>query len=547
MDKNCRITGTQFKVTEQDKKFYEKMGVPTPTLSPDERQLRRMSWRNERNLHHRKCDLCSKQIISIYPALTPYTVYCHECWWSDKWDAMNFGRDFDFNRSFFEQMNELIISVPRLALFQRNNQNCEYTNYTENNRDCYLCIDSARSQNIYYSKWMINDQDCSDSYNVEDSQLCYEDLYQVGGYMNIFNFFSDFSTESAFLYGSTNCKNCFMCFNQHRKEYMIRNKQVSKEEYENFMQSIDLGSYKQLESFKKEYIEMIDKAPKRTLQIMSEDSVGDCMFKCKNVTESFDLIQSRDCRYCYESGHLTDCFDVYESAFDCERQYECHGCNRGKFLRFCNSSHDLSESDYADHCHNSSNLFASSGLRRKQYCILNKQYTKEEYEQVSQRIIEHMKSTKEWGEFFPSWMSPFAYNESIAIEYYLLDKTSALARGYKWRDEDNASGYQGQIHQLPDNIKDAPEDIGKKILKCEVSGKLYKIIPQEFALLKKLGIALPRRSPQQRYKDRLQLVNHRRLWDWQCKDCKKKMRAPYLPESGQNVYCQDCFLKLKYD
>ena len=29
-----------------------------------------------------------------------------------------------------------------------------------------------------------------------------------------------------------------------------------------------------------------------------------------------------------------------------------------------------------------------------------------------------MKKTGEWGEFFPSSISPFGYNETVAMEYY---------------------------------------------------------------------------------------------------------------------------------
>jgi hypothetical protein len=542
LQKTCRFSETVFQVDEQDQSFYESMGVPVPTLCPDERQRRRMSWRNERNLYRRQCDACQKMLISIYREDSPFTVYCNACWWSDDWDAMSFGQEIDFSRPFFEQMRELMLKVPRLALYQKNSENSDYTNHSENNRDCYLCVDTAKSQHVFHSKWIIHCQDCSDCYNLEDAQLCYESQYQVSGYNNRFNFFADFSQESQFLYSGKNCQNVFMSSVLNRAQYVIRNQQVTKEDYETFMAEVDLGSYTQLSRYYSEYIELIRQAPKRPLLIMTEDCVGDCLYKCKNVRDSFDVIESRDCRYCYESGHMVDCYDVYELAFECERQYECHGCNRGKFLVGCNVSYDLHDSFYADMCHNSGDLFGCVGLRRKQYVILNKQYSKEAYLELVARLKIHMQETGEWGEFFPTWMSPFAYNETIAQEYYPLSKDEASARGYAWLDDrqsvsPNASGYA-----LPDHIKDTPDEVCEQVLICEVTGKPYKIIPQELALHRKLNVALPRRCPQQRYLDRLALRNPRRLWDWDCVSCQSPFRAPYDPSTAQGVYCQDCFV-----
>ncbi|USN57480.1 MAG: hypothetical protein H6766_03435 [Candidatus Peribacteria bacterium] len=73
---------------------------------------------------------------------------------------------------------------------------------------------------------------------------------------------------------------------------------------------------------------------------------------------------------------------------------------------------------YSFNCDSSSHLFGCIGLRNKSYCIFNKQYTKEEYNALVPKIIEHMKQTGEWGEFFHPSLSPFGYNETVANEYY---------------------------------------------------------------------------------------------------------------------------------
>lgn len=51
---------------------------------------------------------------------------------------------------------------------------------------------------------------------------------------------------------------------------------------------------------------------------------------------------------------------------------------------------------YSTFCYHSSYLFLCSGLRNASYCILNRQYTKEEYELLVPKIIEKMIQDKEW-------------------------------------------------------------------------------------------------------------------------------------------------------
>lgn len=142
--KSCLHCQQTFAITDRDMAFYEKISptfngekceIPTPTLCPDCRQRRRLSFRNERNLYKRKCDASGKDIISIYKpsqanpsALSGtslsqgrtnkeqqgYKVYDQKIRRSDARDPMSYGRDFDFSRNFTEQFGELMRDVPKL-------------------------------------------------------------------------------------------------------------------------------------------------------------------------------------------------------------------------------------------------------------------------------------------------------------------------------------------------------------------------------------------------------------------------------------------------
>ena len=84
---------------------------------------------------------------------------------------------------------------------------------------------------------------------------------------------------------------------------------------------------------------------------------------------------------------------------------------------------------------NVSDLFGCVGVNsNKGYCVLNKQYAKEEYEELVPRIIEHMKKTGEWGKPLPPEVSPFGYNDTSAQDFFPTTREQALADGFPWTD-----------------------------------------------------------------------------------------------------------------
>ena len=79
--RTCKKCEKDFLIIVQEQKFYKKKDLPWPENSPECRQKRRLSLRNERNLYKRTCDKCKKDIISTYPPDSKYIVYCQECFW----------------------------------------------------------------------------------------------------------------------------------------------------------------------------------------------------------------------------------------------------------------------------------------------------------------------------------------------------------------------------------------------------------------------------------------------------------------------------------
>jgi len=188
-------------------------------------------------------------------------------------------------------------------------------------------------------------------------------------------------------------------------------------------------------------------------------------------------------------------------------------------------------------------------MNKKEYCILNKQYTKEEYERLVPKIIEQMQERGEWGQFFPRETSPFGYNESLVNHVFPLSREEALSQGWPWCDYESPAPTAMKTipaEQLPDSIDDIPDDVLEWAIVCEVTQKPFKIIPQELQFYRQMGLPLPRRHPDQRHLDRFELRNPQKLWQRKCDKCQRTIQTSYPPERPEKVFCEQCYLSEVY-
>jgi hypothetical protein len=279
----------------------------------------------------------------------------------------------------------------------------------------------------------------------------------------------------------------------------------------------------------------------------NENVTGDHISNCKNVQECFDVTGDEDCKYCVWLHQSKNCFDCYGWGLTGELGLENHLTGNGFYnVQFSESCwNNVSNLLYCRYClDTSSNLFGCIGLRHKEYCILNKQYTKEEYEKIVPKLIGHMRRTGEWGQFFPHHMSPYGYNETVAQEYFPLSEQEISTLGWNWRKEIyEVPKVEKTVpgSQLPDSISDIPDEILRWAVTCEVTGKPFRITPQELAFYRETGVMVPRRCFDQRHKERMAKRTPRSLWNRQCGKCKKPLSASYSPDRLEIVYCDECF------
>lgn len=557
MNKTCDSCKEQFIVSNEQTAMLKRLSpviagkvipLPLPTHCPACRQQRRIAFRNDSNYYKNTCSSCKKQVISIYSPDKGYPVLCHECFWSDKWSALQSGRIFDFSKSFAEQFQELKKVIPRLCIFNTQSENSDYTVHSSRNKNCYMCSSLIDDENVYFSDFIFHCLDCIDCFSCERMELCSscifsEDCYNGDWLKLCFNL-----TDAMFCIDCKGGSRLLGCVGKRNASNQILNESVTPVEFDKTRQRL-LTDSKYRQEFQKqvETLRLTIPVP-HIWEIGSENCTGNYLFHCKNTEHSYNAKYFEDCLYAYEGHRNTDCLDLMRSG-DGELLYDCCNVIDLKMSAFCNLTYQCDHLLYCDNCHSCSDCFGCFGLKKAKYCIFNTQHTKEEYEALIPKIIESMQKTGEWGGFPTAAISSFGYNESKASEWYPLSKEEVLKSGWQWSDYEQTfpEGLKGiEADRLPEDIKDVPDDILNYTIHSSESGKPYRLIPQELALYRKKGLPVPRLHPHERILKLSTVQNRHTLYKRNCAKCLKAMETTYSPERPEIVYCEECYLKTVY-
>jgi len=301
-----------------------------------------------------------------------------------------------FSHPFFEKLKELRDRFPFLPYNFRvykgfQNDNSPYCAEIYLCADCHMCFtcgETARSAFCTHLTKSHKSVDCEAGY---DLQLAYEctgfgrKCFGCAYCHSCQQCFNCYFCDSSF--GLTDC---FGCVELENKKFCIFNKQYSEEEYRQHIKEL----------LKKSPEEILEKVKILRTQIPTVDlpisyenpesqriAYGFFNNRCDSLLYSWD---NEDCAYLTEtqkckstidgdllsriqlSAELVDCDTVSYSSFliDCCRTHNSYFCN------FCNDC---------------SNCFGCNGLDHKEYHILNKRYSKEDYERITAELLNEFK------------------------------------------------------------------------------------------------------------------------------------------------------------
>ena len=511
----CKNCGTSFEVEPEHLQFLERIAprfagrsepIPPPTFCPDCRLQRKMAHRSWWFVNARTCSKTGKRIFSNHSEECAFPVYSNDIWYSDEWDAADFAVEVSFDRPIFPQLRSLSDPVPRPARTGMNFENSDYSNNSIGVKNCYLTFGAVNAESSLYIDGATNIKDCVDGTMIRFSELCYdctccENCYNIQSSSHCHG-----CHDSFFLFNCRSCHHCFGCANLRHREYCIFNQQYSKEDYERAILSFRLGSHTSRKLLAEKCQSFFQKFPvPHAFLSNTENASGNYIVSSANIRRSFHVSKCENLTYSY--GCTTDVKDSYDvcSSTAGELMYECVQCAVNvygmSFCRACIGGRDLL---YCIWCVSCTDCFACVGLKRKQYCIFNKQYSKEEYERLVPRIIEHMRRTGEWGEYFSIADSEYPYNHSVAQLFFPLEAEEAKMMRIPWAEIELVSpSHAASVIAFPDAL---PESDQPLIVKSELSGRPFRVTSEELACYRRFNVPLPRTTFYERMQKRMLLL-----------------------------------------
>jgi len=542
--KICQSCKNDYVIEPEDFQFYEKLDLPAPEMCPICRWKYLLAFWVFGKFRIAKSALSGQTIITVIPESAPFPIYDREEFVSDAWDPLIYGKDYEPTRSFMQQLVELQSVVPHPHQTGIKNLNSAWTDDMWESKDAYLSRSGLNNEVISYGYRLVNCKNSIDLTYCFDLERSYDCLYCFKSYNLKHSFNSRDCMDSYFLYDCRNCQDCFMSWNLRNKKYHILNQSYSKENYFKKIEEYNFKSRTAIEILKKEMWQHVqqDAVHRQDYNVQVEHSTGNFLNNDKNCYNCYFLERSENCRHCFR-GYGAETIDSI-SPFNSEKCGLC-ALDQGGYGNICNLyTTSCRYSAYLDNCEECEYCFGCVGLRKKKYCILNKQYSKEEYESLFEKIKISMKDGGEWGKFWPLSSAYCGYNLSLAQMMFPMAKEEAMKFGAKWEEIVEPS-YENIIsgNDLPDTIDAVAENITKQRILCPETKLSYNINHQELAFYKEHNISLPRRHFDWRTLESFKPFNLMvTSQKGKCHFCKKEIEHYYSPMlEFKKIACLECY------
>jgi hypothetical protein len=540
----CSISGEEFEVSDLEIEMRKSFGVSDlPDTKPEYRIRELGAFWQHWNLYKRKCDKTGKDIISVFREDCDYPV-----WNKDEWvaHANPPEGDIDFDKPVFPQMWEFFQKSPIPHITGTNNQNCEYTDDAWFSKNCYLCHSFLGCEDMSYCYRPVHSKDCFYCAFSISLELCYDTVNSHSCFNLIHGLNCRNCTDSAFLYDCRNCDNCMFCSNLRNKRYCFFNEQLSKEDYERKKGEWNLSSRKTYRRGKEIFEKMlVDVAFHRALNNDNcENTTGNHNVNCNDSVNCFFSQDNDQCVNCFRNyigktsldfhGHTSErCF------------YTILGQDKCYELRFCSQVVNSRYMEYCAFCLNCENCFGCCGLANKKFYIFNKPYSEEEYYEVKEKIGAHMKTTGEWGRFFPGYFAQNPYDESWSGFYFPLNKEEQEKLRFKYMAPvERRKESDLDADQVPDSSDELDEGVFEKVFWDEKANKPFKVRREDAAFAKRLKVPLPDTYYITRIHENVgRVFFDGKLRKTACAKCNTPIETSFPSKYDGRVLCEKDYLK----
>lgn len=447
------------------------------------------------------------KIITKYPETerSPKVIETIE-YFSQIDNNIQYGKSYDFWKNFFENFKTLFLTIPvsRVHDFRGDSENSSYADVISSSKNVYLSWNVTRgNENIFYSLWV--KEDCKDVYNSvmvwDHAEIIYNSIWVIKSFQI---FYSKFISSSSYIWFSSNlvwCQECIFCDNLENKSYHINNVAYSKEDY--------LKEKKKILEKREDFYKNFEKLPNIWKNLGSTGKTNWVfLIQCDNAENSLYGYNLKNTRNTILSWYSYWEEDIYDSIF-------C-GMKSNAYWILCSwlqaeyiyNSFWVSGWMHNFYCYacewSCSYCIWCIGLKNKSYCILNKEYSREEWYELAAKIFSQMEAHNILWDFFPWEMNPFYFNDTLA---YLIDdsfsKTEVQNKWYMWRTDEIKIDIPKwsdviEVKEL-NNFETYNEhwewSINREILQKVVKDNAwnyYRILPSEYEFLIKYKLPLPR-------------------------------------------------------
>ncbi len=536
----CTETGESFDITERDIEMYTLLRVPPPTTI----------WWAELRLQQAYAagfDLFFREMsdgshgVSFYDPEAPVTVMSRKVWWSDEFDALRFGEKVDPAESFFEQWRRFAAKIPRASIVQDvKSENSDWVTYSVNYRNGYGCYSGLNNEDIVYSD---NCGWCKQSLELGYCGWCefsYDCLLCMRSSRLRFCERCDECVELAFCFACKNCTDCFGCTNLRHKKFCFLNEQLSEEEYRKRLAAIDLTDARVVADWRERMAKVWSKTYRKGATIIrSEEAVGDDIEDSRDVQGVSIRLSERvyGSRGCYSCRDGARC----DGGLDSERIYSTNlsaSSSEVKFSAFTDHCLDVEYSNTLAHCEH---CFGCLGLRRKKFCIFNKQYAEAEYWPLLDAIKTAMLERGEYGIFFSYADSPFAYNLSYSGMTMPLPIDEVRRLGGRFYQFPDSPDEAESAAAIPERLADVEPTLISRKFRCPITGRNFFFTAPQLALHQELGVAMSRVHPTVNRMRRAKISSVTRLYSRACVSCDKQIDTRIPPEHTAPVLCGACY------
>ncbi|MCB9798173.1 hypothetical protein H6758_00425 [Candidatus Nomurabacteria bacterium] len=532
-------SGDTFEISEAEYHLHKMLKVPLPEVAPHERIMGLRAYMGGIELFSRIL-VGNQSVVTMYDPESEISLISEEDWFGDNFDAQKYAAEYSTRRSIISQIRDLMYRVPHVPLLQDpSSEKSQWSIYELAFKNSYATYGGLECEEVMYADLCIQSEHCVDVMSVVQTQWSYEgvQLFQCSN-----TFFSQFSSglfDAYFTFGSINCSHVFGCVNIQNKEYCFFNQQLTKDEYESIVSKIDLSDRSVVEYWDRKAKEFWKQGYHLgDTNFQSENVIGQHLISSKDAS-GFEATDLERVYNVFDVGFAKDCFDVTTSS-NVEKSCLTACVTEGFENKMSLSCDNCINVEYCELCSNCENCFGCVGLRRKKFCIFNKQYTEEEYWKTLDAIKTQMLAEGTYGKFFRLQDSPIAYNISHAGIFFPKTKSQMESAGLRYYQGKPPASSNQTLEKVPERLSDFREEMLDKKFIDAGSGRVFQIVKPEFEFHKKFGIALPsdhsieRRL--RRYKDVMEIRTSRGA----CEKCSAVLYTR-TPHEQVRFLCGECY------